>query len=210
MKALSVGGIVLCGGDSRRMGRPKALLPFGAETMLQRVVRILSDAVRPVVVVAAPEQTLPSLPSEFTIVRDEVRGRGPLQGLAAGLLAFRDDVDAVYVSGCDVPFLKPDFIRRLVALLGDAAVCVPKVGGRFHPLAAVYRTNLLGEVNRLLAQNKLAIKSLLDEVSKRVVSEAELTDVDETLQSLRNLNNLEDYEAAVRLASNTATTSAAD
>ena len=59
-----VGGIVLCGGRSTRMGTSKAMLPFGPETMLQRVVRLLGTVVSPIIVVAAPEQSLPKLPDE--------------------------------------------------------------------------------------------------------------------------------------------------
>ena len=84
---LRMGGIVLCGGRSSRMGRPKAWLPFGDELMLPRVVRILGAVVSPVVVVAAPDQDVPPLPPEIEIVRDPEEGRGPLQGLAAGLEA---------------------------------------------------------------------------------------------------------------------------
>src|SRR5438034_1928815 len=83
----SVGGVVLCGGRSQRMGRPKAWLPFGGELMLPRVVRLLGQVVQPIVVVAAPEQDVPPVPPDVAIVRDEGRGRGPLQGLAAGLAA---------------------------------------------------------------------------------------------------------------------------
>src|SRR5207244_3557337 len=74
-----VGGIVLCGGQSKRMGRPKAWLPFGDEVMLPRVVRLLGEIVKPVVVVAAPGQDVPPLPADMSVVRDEEKGRGPLQ-----------------------------------------------------------------------------------------------------------------------------------
>src|SRR5207244_1312935 len=111
MSVLRVGGIVLCGGQSKRMGRPKAWLQFGGELMLPRVVRILSETVAPIVVVAAPEQDVPPGPPEVRIVRDEERGRGPLQGLAAGLDALRGLADAAYLSSCDVPFLRPAFVR---------------------------------------------------------------------------------------------------
>src|SRR5437764_15154428 len=97
----SVGGIVLCGGQSKRMGRPKAWLPFGAELMLPRVVRLLGEAVAPLVVVAAPGQDVPALPPDVTIVRDEEKGRGPLQGLAAGLRALEGRADAAFASSCD-------------------------------------------------------------------------------------------------------------
>src|SRR6266481_4244898 len=95
-----VGGIVLCGGRSSRMGRPKAWLPFAGELMLARVVRLLSEAVQPLVVVAAPEQEVPPLPPGVAVVRDEERGRGPLQGLAAGLDALQGQAEAAYLSSC--------------------------------------------------------------------------------------------------------------
>lgn len=56
---MNAGGIILCGGKSTRMGSPKALLAFGPETMLQRVVRLLVTVISPIVVVAAPQQSLP-------------------------------------------------------------------------------------------------------------------------------------------------------
>src|SRR5581483_8650343 len=138
---MQVGGVVLCGGKSQRMGRPKAWLPFGSELMLQRLARLVGEAVAPVVVVAASGQELPPLPADVQIVRDAEEGRGPLQGLAAGLQALRD-ADAVYVSSGDVPFLRPALVRRLVALLGDYSICVPFANACHHPLWAVYLTDV--------------------------------------------------------------------
>jgi molybdopterin-guanine dinucleotide biosynthesis protein A len=195
---LQVGGIVLCGGQSSRMGRPKAWLPFGSELMLPRVVRLLSQVVSPVVVVAAPDQDVPPLPEEVAVVRDEERGRGPLQGLLAGLKALAGRADAAYLSSCDVPFLRPAFVRRLIDLLGEHAVCVPHVGEFHHPLAAVYRLEVAEAVERLLAENRMRPVFLFDAVPTRVVQAEELADVDPTFQSLRNLNTPADYEAAAR------------
>src|SRR5687767_7326289 len=83
----SCGGIVLCGGKSTRMGRPKLSLPFGPESMLERVVRLLFSVVQPIVVVAAPNQELPPLARGIKVVRDDRESRGPLEGLRAGLSA---------------------------------------------------------------------------------------------------------------------------
>jgi molybdopterin-guanine dinucleotide biosynthesis protein A len=195
---LTIGGIVLCGGRSSRMGRPKAWLPFGMELMLPRVVRILSEVVSPIVVVAAPEQDVPTLPPGVAIVRDPEEGRGPLQGLAAGLSALKGQADAAYLSSCDVPFLQPAFIRRLIELLGDHSICVPHVGDYYHPLAAVYRIEVASAVDRLLAENRLRPVFLFDAVPTRVVTAEELIEDDPTFQSLRNLNAPADYEAALR------------
>ncbi len=133
---MKIGGVVLCGGKSSRMGRPKAWLPFGGEFMLQRAVRVLSEVVEPIVVVAARGQDVPPLPSEVTLVRDEIDEKGPLAGLAAGLAALAGRCDAVYLSACDVPFLKPEFVSRVVSFLGEeiSAEPAPSLKGRGEPL----------------------------------------------------------------------------
>jgi molybdopterin-guanine dinucleotide biosynthesis protein A len=195
---MSTGSIVLCGGHSRRMGRPKAWLPFAGEIMLARVVRLLSEVVHPIAVVAAPGQDVPPLSADVAVVRDAVQDRGPLQGLAAGLAALSGRAEAAYLSSCDVPLLRPAFVQRLITLLGDYIVCVPHVGGHYHPLAAVYRLEAAGAVARLLAEDRLRPLFLFKAVPTRVVEAAELADVDSTFQTLRNLNTPEDYEAALR------------
>jgi molybdopterin-guanine dinucleotide biosynthesis protein A len=198
VNTIRVGGIVLCGGQSKRMGRSKAWLPFGGEAMLLRVLRLLGEAVGPLVVVAAPDQDLPVLPEGITLVHDEEKGRGPLEGMAAGLAALRGQADAAYVSSCDVPFLKPAFVRRLIELLGDQAICVPKIGDFHHPLAAVYRLEVAETVVKLLAQNRLRPVFLFESVATRIVTANEVVDIDPDFRTLRNLNSPEEYEAALR------------
>jgi molybdopterin-guanine dinucleotide biosynthesis protein A len=166
--------------------------------MLQRVVRVLREAVDPVVAVAAPGQDVPPLPGGVAVVRDEVEGRGPLAGLAAGLDALDGRADAAYLSACDVPFLTPAFVRRVIDLLGDSSVCVPHVGGYHHPLAAAYRLDVLPRVRELLAADRLRPVFLFDAVPTRVVEADELADFDPDLRSLRNLNTPEDYAAALQ------------
>lgn len=165
--------------------------------MLPRVVRLLGEAVSPEVVVAAPEQEVPPLPAEVAVVRDTARGRGPLQGLAAGLAALQGRADAAFLSSCDVPFLRPAFVRRLIDLLGTQAICVPHVGGYHHPLAAVYRLEVADAVGRLLAEDRLRPFYLFEAVPTRVVEAEELADVDPAFHSLRNLNTPEEYTTAL-------------
>jgi len=193
-------GIVLCGGLSTRMKTSKALLPFGPETMLQRVVRLLSAVVSPIVVVGAAEQPLPDLPTDVIVTRDEQRGRGPLEGLRAGLKALPETAAIAYVTSCDVPLLVPDFARRMIDLLGDYDIAVMEVDGFPHPLSAVYRRSTLPHVEALLAQDRLRPVFLFDAVRTRRVQPAEMRSVDPHLLTLRNLNNREDYLAALSVA----------
>jgi molybdopterin-guanine dinucleotide biosynthesis protein A len=189
-------GIVLCGGKSTRMGSSKALLPFGEETMLQRVVRVLGEVVSPIVVVAAEDQELPVLPRDVFVTRDENQGRGPLEGLRAGLKALPADVDGAYVTSCDVPLLVPGFVRQMLALADGYEVTVMEIDGFTHPLSAVYRRSTLPQIEHLLAANRLRPVFLFDAVKTRRVKPEEMT-ADPGLRTLRNLNTREDYERAL-------------
>jgi molybdopterin-guanine dinucleotide biosynthesis protein A len=194
---MTAAGIVLCGGRSTRMGVPKATLPFGPETMLQRVVRLLGTVASPIVVVAAPEQSLPDLPESVIVARDERGERGPLEGLRAGLKALPDSVDRAYVTSCDVPLLVPAFVERMLQLLGDHDIAVMEVDGFPHPLSAVYRRETLPHVESLLAKDRLRPVFLFDAVRTRRVRTEEMMSVDPELRTLRNLNTREDYLAAL-------------
>jgi molybdopterin-guanine dinucleotide biosynthesis protein A len=179
------------------MGVPKATLPFGNETMLQRVVRILSSEVSPIVVVAAREQSLPDLPSGVIVARDEREAQGPLEGLRAGLSALPDTCDVAYVTSCDVPLLEPRFVERMLELLGDHDIAVMEIDGFPHPLSAVYRRNTIPHIESLLAAKRMRPVFLFDRVRTRRVKPEEMAAVDPQLRTLRNLNTREDYLAAL-------------
>lgn len=192
----SCGAVVLAGGKSTRMGTSKALLPFGAETMLQRVVRMLATIVSPIVVVAAPGQELPPLPADVILTHDEREARGPLEGLRAGLKALPDTVASAYVTSCDVPLLVPGFVTEMLALSAGYDVTVMEIDGFPHPLSAIYRRATLPHIEDLLAHDRLRPVFLYERVRTRRVSPAEITS-DPDLQTLRNLNTREDYERAL-------------
>ncbi len=189
------GTLVLCGGRSTRMGASKALLPFGDELMLQRVVRLVSEAVSDVVVVARPEQELPELPRDVRVTHDEILDQGPLGGIAPGLKVSR--ADAVYVTGCDVPFLNTAVVDLLFERLGAHDVAVCETEGFTHPLAAVYRVSVLPVIERLLARERRRPVYLFDEVPTVRIGDDELQQVDPKLDTLANLNTPEAYEAAL-------------
>jgi molybdopterin-guanine dinucleotide biosynthesis protein A len=179
------------------MGAPKALLAFGPETMLQRVVRLLGTTVSPIVAVAAADQVLPPLPLDVRVARDEREARGPLEGLRAGLKALPASVDAAYVTSCDVPLLVPAFVTHMLALLGNHDIAVMEIDGFTHPLSAVYRRSVLPQVESLLAEDRLRPAFLFDAMNTRRVSPDDMRVADPGLRTLRNLNTREDYEAAL-------------
>lgn len=196
---VTTGGVVLCGGRSRRMGRSKADLPFGPETMLQRVVRLLGTVVEPIVVVAAPEQELPVLPENVLVARDRKPENGPLEGMAAGLELLVGRVEAAYVTSCDVPLLVPGYVREMIEKLGDAEIAVPRTDGYLHPLAAIYRLSILPRARELLDAERRRPAFLFEGVKTHIIDPTQLS-ADPKLLTLQNLNEPADYFAALQQA----------
>ena len=187
---------MLCGGRSRRMGQAKAWLPWGDTPLVQHTATVLAQVVEPVIVVAAPDQAVPPLPQHIAVVRDPIAYQGPLRGIHTALSALAEQCDAVYVSSCDVPLLRPAFVRRLIELSATWSICLPEVDGRVHPLAGVYRVHILPQVERLLQTGERRPAALLAYVPSLRVPADQLRDVDPELASLRNINTPADYEQA--------------
>jgi molybdenum cofactor guanylyltransferase len=196
---------VLAGGRSTRMGRPKANLEWHGSTLLHRVTGIVGRAVDgPAVVVRAPDQELPELPPGVRVVDDAAEGRGPLQGLAAGLAAVAEDAEWAYVSSTDVPLLHPAFVRAVAgaARHHDVDVALPVVHGYRHPLAAAYRTSLVEAVERLIAEDRMRPAFLFEQCLTRELGEddllrdRDLAEADPELLSVLNLNEPDDYDRA--------------
>ena len=188
------------------MGTPKAALEWHGSTLLGRTVRIMARATSgPVVVVRAPGQDLPELP-EGTFVADDPReGKGPVQGIAAGLGALTGRADVAFVSSTDMPFLHPAFIRRVLRVLEDSDgtdVVLPVAHGHKQPLAAAYRVSLAGAAERLVKEDRLRPAFLFGECRVETLDDAALkrdpalAALDPDLDSLLNVNTPADYAAA--------------
>ncbi|MGW4523962.1 NTP transferase domain-containing protein [Amycolatopsis sp. NPDC004378] len=199
-------GVVLAGGRSSRMGRAKAGLAWHGSTFLHRTSALLNRVVDgPVVVVAAPGQTLPDLPAGVEVVEDPVEGLGPMQGVAAGLGAVAGRADAAFVCSTDMPFLHPAFVRRVLRAMSDtkADMVLPVARGFRQPLAAAYRTSLADLITRLVGEGQLRPGMLFKhcEVAQlddaQLLGDRRLAAFDPGLDSVLNVNTPDDYAAAL-------------
>ena len=142
------------------MGRDKATLEFDGQTLVERVVAVVSQRCDPVFVIAAPGQALPVLPAE--ILRDEVRGVGPLLATARGLRAAADvGAQRAFVCAVDMPYLTAELIDALIGESSEADVVLPW-DGRDHYLAGVYRTRLADPAAHLVAAGERSMRALVD------------------------------------------------
>jgi molybdenum cofactor guanylyltransferase len=194
--AVSLAGVVLAGGESRRMGRDKATLPFpgssgSAITMVEHVVGILGQRCEPVLVMAAQGQPLPAL--QARILRDELGGQGPLPATARALrVAAEAGARFAFVCAVDMPFLAVELIDDLArrAVETGAEVVLPW-DGRDHFLAAVYRTDLADRAAALVAAGERKMSALTDvsDTQRIVTSDS---------RPLTNVNSEADLRALVR------------
>jgi molybdopterin-guanine dinucleotide biosynthesis protein A len=145
--------VVLAGGDSRRMGRPKALLPVGGTTLIEWLTARLAPGFAHLVVAAREAERLP--PSlRPRLVTDLHPGAGPLAGVEAGLAASPHDV--VVVVACDMPAVTAGLLRRLAEAAGEGVdAAVPRVAGRAEPTCAAYRRSAAGPIAEALAAGRL-------------------------------------------------------
>lgn len=189
----SLAGVVLAGGESRRMGRDKATLPVpgGSTTLVEHVVAVVSQRCSPVYVLAAQGQPLPPLP--VSILRDELRGLGPLPATGRGLRAAADaGARYAFVAAVDMPSLTTDLIDELVRLAVEThAEVVMPWDGRSHYLAAVYRTDLADRIDALVASGKRRMSDLIDASDSQQIV---LTDS----SALTNVNTVKDLGAGSR------------
>lgn len=186
--------VILAGGKSSRMGRPKALLPFDGEPLIARIVARLREIFDEIVIVAAPEQDLPALPARMT--RDQVAYQGPVSGIFHGLSAAQNG--ASFVGSCDMPFINLSLVSFLVANIADYDAVVPFWEGRYQPLFAVYRSAIAPLLAEQMERGELRPITLIEKVRTLRVDESDIRRFDPEGLSFVNMNTPADYEDALQ------------
>lgn len=192
MRSTGVSAAVMAGGKSRRMGRDKAWLDLGdGRPIVRRVIEVLREVADEVFVVANDERYR-SL--GLRIVPDRFPEGGALGGIATGVGAAT--YDRVLVAACDMPFLRPGVFRLLVERSEGHDAVVPRIGGEFETLHALYTKACLAPMERALAAGKMRVISFFGDVRVLALDEDELKAVDPDLRSFTNVNTPEELRAA--------------
>ncbi len=185
-------GIVLSGGENRRMGADKAFLKVSGVPLIEHVLRSLKEVFQNIIIVTnAPERYTDY---SVKVVGDAVEIRGPLTGIYSGLLQSSDEYN--FVVACDMPFLNSRLISYLAGLAAGHDIVVPSIGGRPEPLHAVYRRGLITVIEKEIKQDRRRIQGIFGQAKVRYVTEDEIDRFDPSRKSFKNLNTPEEYEEA--------------
>ena len=185
--------VILAGGKSRRMGRNKALLDFGGETLIERLYGILKSAFEEVLISANDPETYEFLGAQ--VVQDVFGAGGSLAGIHAALL--HSGGESCFFVACDMPFVNLDLVRYLSQFADDYEVVIPMSRNGLEPLHSFYSRRCVPHIEQQLGRGNLKIIDFFPHVSVREVTLDEMRECDPEEMSYFNINTQEKYEAAV-------------
>lgn len=195
----ALAAVILAGGRSSRMGRPKAWLDFHGRPLLQHVIARVRPWVDEIVVVAAPGQDLPDLAAAAApppvVVRDDHPGAGPLPALTLGLATMH--APWALALGCDAPLVRADIVSHLAGQRDDVDVVLPIWDGRPQPLVALYARRLVPTLQTLVAAGERRVHAVGELPQVRRVQAAELAPLDPDGETFWSLNTPAEYARAV-------------
>ncbi|OIP62719.1 MAG: molybdenum cofactor guanylyltransferase [Nitrospirae bacterium CG_4_9_14_3_um_filter_53_35] len=191
-------GIILSGGENRRMGWNKAFLTCKGRMFIWAVIEALAPLFNELMIVTRE----PDLYSGFPVrtVVDFLPERGPLTGIFTGVAAAKDEIN--FCAACDMPLIRRDLVQYMMNLAHGYDAVIPVIhdekrgpGSRIHPLHAVYKKDCLSAMERHLRQGRRSLHELVSSLHVRYIAEKEMVRFDPELRSIRNINTPDEYQA---------------
>ncbi|MDR6120924.1 molybdopterin-guanine dinucleotide biosynthesis protein A [Bacillus sp. SLBN-46] len=195
---MKAAAIILSGGKSSRMGTNKALLKINEKTNIERIADTLKPLFDDIILVTNNPESYEFL--GLKMVKDQYPGMGPLAGVHAGLNHSNYDVNVIVA--CDMPFVSGELAQALVQLCSHYDAVVPVINGIQHPLFAVFKKEIAGEVAGSIEEGTLRMKHLLNRLQVLYVTEKELQSYSQfDLEKVFfNMNHPNEYEDAKKWA----------
>ena len=190
----NITGIVLGGGQSRRMGRDKRSLQWKGEPFLDRVCRVMGTLFDEVLVVTAEnDYDCSHLP--VRLVTDKIPNKGSLGGLYTGLIEAERPL--IFAVACDMPFLMKESIVR-ICMTSACDLLVVKLSTGIQPLHARYSKQCVPVIENMIQDDDLKIQNLANfsNLQVEVMDETMFDDIDPSRQSFLNINTPADLEFA--------------
>lgn len=195
-------GVLLAGGESRRMGVEKPLQKVHGSTLIESVLRAVSPCVGESVIVTNHPALYAFL--GVRMIPDLRPGLGPLAGIHAGLshITKRGLTSPALVVAADYPFLEPGALRRILETAPEKDVVLPRIEGRLHPLCARYALTTVAAVEQSLAQGGLSVHALIERLDAGIIAQDQIGGVD-AARIFFNVNTPEDLERAEGMSAQT-------
>ena len=189
------GAVILAGGDSKRLGRPKALLEFNGKTLIEVMIKRLKCCFEEVAVVTDKPELYSHLPVRLAGDVVGLDKKNPLRGIHAGLLT--SALPFQFVVACDMPFIMPSLISFMGRHLSGCDALVPRNNGYFQPLHAFYSRKCVGVIEEQIRKKEYKITDFFSQINVCYISREEITRFDPLERSFFNVNTWADYKKAL-------------
>jgi molybdopterin-guanine dinucleotide biosynthesis protein A len=186
---VAITGIILAGGESRRIGKNKALLQIGGKRIIERILELFTDIFGQVIIVTNSPHEFQFL--DVRIVTDIFPKMGCLGGIYTGL--FFCPTEKAMVVACDMPFLNKKLIEYLISLCEGYDIVIPQIQEFYEPLHAIYSINCAPFIEKDLIKKEKKIINFFTHLKVRKVSITEIQKIDPERKSFININTEEDY-----------------
>lgn len=191
------GAVVLAGGDSKRLGQPKALLDFNGRVLIEIVVETLSFYFHEITVVTDRPELYSFLPVRFTGDLLDTKQKSPLRGIHAGLSS--STLPYQFVVACDMPFVNLDLIKYMSGFAASNDAVVPRISKHYQPLHAFYKRSCIDIIERQVAGGYYKVTDFYRHIKVKYIAMSEINRFDPGQRSFININTMEDYEKSLEL-----------
>ena len=192
-----IGIVVLCGGESSRMGIDKWQLPVGESTLLDHLLGQMEPH-DGTVLSQGSSRPVSCSSSKVEVVEDQIPESGPLEGIRCGLKHLSNRFEFAFVTACDIPWFPPTVVEFLLQQIENHQAVIPVVEDRVYGMTAVYRTDIHPKLTEMVMAQQLKVSLLASELRTNRISKQQLQSVDPQLDSLKNINGPEDYLAYLK------------
>lgn len=186
-------GIILAGGENRRMGADKAFLAIDGRPMIEHILGLFAGLFKQTIIVTNSPERYRSYGVE--LVADALAIRGPLTGIYSGLQRSGEEFN--FIAACDMPFLNHHLIVYMGEISRGHDAVVPLVNGLPEPLHAIYNKRSLSQIESHIRSGERRIYPIFDRLDVRYLGDEEIGRIDPDRRSFRNINTPEEYKEAV-------------
>jgi molybdopterin-guanine dinucleotide biosynthesis protein A len=181
-------GIILCGGNSIRMGENKAFIKIAGIPIINRIHDLFNELFQEVIIVTNQKEFFTNFGSKICL--DLIPNKGALGGLYTGI--FFSTFPYSFCVACDMPFIKGTLIQFLIKNIQDQDVIVPRTKDGLQPLHAIYSKNCLDPIKKIIKKGKFKIIDFYNVVKVKIVEENDFASLDPLRESFINVNTPEE------------------
>jgi molybdopterin-guanine dinucleotide biosynthesis protein A len=194
--------IILCGGKSSRMGRDKGSMIIQDKPMIKHILSTLNHQINEVIIVLNDESRIARYgefinPDDYSFelffIEDEIKNQGPMPGIMTGLRKIKSS--HALILPCDSPYVSADYINTIFEEYGgNYQAIVPYHDPKnklktSEPLHSIYNKNIIPEIEKLIGENVLHIKGLIEKIDTKFIL---IDNKKIEKKEFRNLNRPED------------------